>query len=205
MKTHFSLILACYNEGPTFEKSIRQIAKVLNSLSKPWEIIFVEDKSTDETKKTVEKFVGPRTNSRVIYHFKNQGRGKSVTDGIKAARGGICGYLDVDLEVAPDYILLFINEIENGADMVVGQRFYEGGLKSLTRYIASKTYSQMVRVLLNIPLKDTEAGYKFFRRSKIVPLLTKVKSKHWFWDTEIMVRSYYKGLKIEIGVNKYDK
>jgi len=131
-----SLILTCFNEGPTFEKSVRQVVSVLEKTKKKREIVFVDDKSTDETKKTIEKLVGQIKNSKAIYHSKNQGRGKSVADGIRASRGKICGYLDVDLEVSPDYIPLFVREIEDDADMAIGRRFYEGGIKSIVRYFS---------------------------------------------------------------------
>lgn len=196
-KIDLSLILPCYNEGSTFENSIAQILTVLKKLNKIWEVIFVEDNSTDETRKKVEKLTKQIKNSRAIFHLTNQGRGKSVSDGIRAAKGDICGYLDVDLEVAPSYIPLFVKEIEeNNYDMVVGKRFYEGSIKSLTRFLASKIYAQMVKFMLKIPIEDTEAGYKFFRRSKILPILSKVKSKGWFWDTEICARPYWEGLRI---------
>ena len=205
-KVDFSLILACYNEGTTFEKSVREIISVLNNLKRNWEIIFVEDKSTDETKKSVEKLAREIENAqlrqgyagqvRAIFHTKNEGRGKSVSDGIKAAKGIICGYLDVDLEVSASYIPLFVEEIEKGSDMVIGKRFYEGNFKSMIRFIASKFYSTLVKTILNIPIEDTEAGYKFLKRHKILPILSKVQDKHWFWDTEICTRAYWKGLKI---------
>ena len=195
-KVDFSLILACYNESTTFEKSVREIISVLNNLKRNWEIIFVEDKSTDETKKSVEEFTKEIKNAKAIFHTKNEGRGKSVSDGIKAAKGIICGYLDVDLEVSASYIPLFVEEIEKGSDMVIGKRFYEGNFKSMIRFIASKFYSTLVKTILNIPIEDTEAGYKFFKSHKILPILSKVQDKHWFWDTEICTRAYWKGLKI---------
>ena len=229
-KTDVSLVLACYNEGPTFETSVQRIIQILEKLKRNWEIIFVEDKSTDETKKTIEELVSKIKNShlrqghstlkvsdsksfggqaKAIYHSKNQGRGKSVADGIWASRSKICGYLDVDLEVSPDYIPLFVREIEDGADIAIGRRFYEGGIKSIVRYLASKTYALAVKTLLKIPIEDTEAGYKFFKRSKILPILSKVYDKHWFWDTEICARAYWSGLKINeipvLFVRRYDK
>src|SRR3990167_173995 len=195
-KVDFSLILACYNESTTFEKSVREIVSVLNNLKRNWEIIFVEDKSTDETKKSVEEFTKEIKNAKAIFHTKNEGRGKSVSDGIKAAKGIICGYLDVDLEVSASYIPLFVEEIEKGSDMVIGKRFYEGNFKSMIRFMASKFYSTLVKTILNIPIEDTEAGYKFFKSHKILPILSKVQDKHCFWDTEICTRAYWKGLKI---------
>jgi len=204
-----SLILTCFNEGPTFEESVQQIVSVLGKTKKNWEIVFVDDKSTDETKKTIQKLVGQIKNSKAIYHSKNQGRGKSVADGIRASQGKICGYLDVDLEVSPDYIPVFVREIENDADMTVGRRFYEGGFRSVTRYLASKTYSLMVKNLLKLPIEDTEAGYKFFKRSKILPILSKVHDNRWFWDTEICARAYATDLKISqvpvLFIRRHDK
>ena len=195
-KLYISLIIPCYNEGSTFEKSVEKIIKELRKLGRNWEIIFVEDKGQDKTKKSVEKFIKSIPNARAVFHRKNEGRGKSVADGIKIAKGEICGYLDVDLEVSEKYIPIFVKEIENGADVAVGKRFYEGGLKDLTRLLSSKAYAQAVKSILKLPIDDTEAGYKFFNRKKISPILPKIKSKHWFWDTEICAKAYWEGLKI---------
>lgn len=195
-KIDVSVILALYNEGPTLVQSVNKIVRVLKSLKKSWEIIFVEDKSTDATRKIIEGLVGQIKNTRVIYHRQNLGRGQSVADGIRVARGQICGYLDVDLEVSADYIPVFVEEIEKGADMAVGRRFYEGGLSSASRFLASKTYALIAKLLLKIPIEDTEAGYKFARRNKILPILAKVKDEKWFWDTEICARAFWAGLAI---------
>ncbi len=65
-KIEFSLILPCYNEGATLEKSVGDIMKVIKNLKLSSEIIFVEDKSTDDTKKSVEKLVANTKGSRAI-------------------------------------------------------------------------------------------------------------------------------------------
>ena len=196
-KVDLSIIIPCYNEGPTFEDSVNKIIEVAKTLKKNWEMILLEDKSVDDTKKTVEKFTNKYENIRAIFHTKNEGRGKSVSDGIKTAKGDICGYLDIDLEVSEKYIPLFVKEIEQGFDMAVGRRFYEGGeINSILRFLASKIYAIAVKYIVDIPVEDTEAGYKFFRRTKILPVLSKVKSKHWFWDTEICAQAHWNGLAI---------
>src|SRR3990167_10232622 len=99
-KVDLSLIIPCYNEGPTFTKSVNKIIRELKKINLSWEIIFVEDKSVDDTKKTVERFTKRYKNVRAIFHKKNEGRGKSVSDGVIAAKGIICCYLDIDLEVS---------------------------------------------------------------------------------------------------------
>lgn len=195
-KVDISVILACYNEGPTFKDSVNKVIKLLSNLKMKWEIIFVEDKSTDQTLKNVKSLLSSIKNARLIVHSKNFGRGKSVSDGILASRGEICGYLDIDLEVSENYISIFVEEIQKGFDLAIGRRYYEGDLKSLSRFLASKIYAFLVAITLKIPISDTEAGYKFFRKDKVLPVLAKVKDKHWFWDTEICARAFWSGLKI---------
>jgi|SRR3989344_178742 len=192
-----SIILACYNEGPTFEKSVAEIVKVLRSTHRPWEIIFVEDKSDDDTLQKVIKLTRKVNGSRAIYHRRNMGRGKSVSDGIWASRGSVCGYLDVDLEISARYIPIFVREVENDFDMVVGKRLYKANAKSIMRFIASKFYSVLVKTILGLKVDDTESGYKFFNRKKILPILKKTKDHGWFWDTEICARATFAGLRLK--------
>lgn len=195
-KIYFSLILPVFNEGSSFEASIKNIYKILGKLKKTYEVIFVEDKSTDGSIEILKKISHKLPNTKVIFHSKNQGRGKSVSDGLYAAKGKYAGFLDVDLEVSADYILLFIKELEKGFDLIVGKRFYEKNLTAVTRVASSVGYKLIVHSLLHLPIDDTEAGYKFFRRDKILPVLSKTTEKGWFWDTEICARSYWAGLKI---------
>lgn len=187
-KPYLSLILALYNEGSTLEQSLKTVYKSLKKIKKTWEVILVEDKSTDDTLVNIQKLLPYLKNTRLIQHKENQGRGKTVSDGIKAARGIYCGFLDVDLEVSSDYISIFTGELEKGFDMVVGNRFYEKNLSAVTRVLTSTGYKLIVRSFLNLPIDDTEAGYKFFKREKILQVLSKIVDKGWFWDILNSVR-----------------
>ncbi len=195
-KPYLSLIIPLYNEGSILEQNLKIIYKSLQKLTKSWELIFVEDKSTDNTLQKIQKLLPGFKNSRLIQHSKNEGRGKAVSDGINWAKGIYCGFLDVDLEVSADYIPLFIQELEKGFDLVVGNRFYEKNLSAISRVISSKGYKLIVHWLLRLPIDDTEAGYKFFKREAILPVISKITEKGWFWDTEICARSFWKGLRI---------
>lgn len=195
-KPYLSLILPLYNEGATLEQSLKTTYQSLQKIKKPWEVILVEDKSTDKTLETIQRLLPGLKNTKLISHTKNQGRGKTVSDGIKAAKGTYCGFLDIDLEVSSDYIPLFIRELEKGFDIVVGKRFYEKNLKAVTRVLTSIGYKIIVHSLLNLPIDDTEAGYKFFKREKILLVLSKIQDKGWFWDTEICARAYWASLKL---------
>ncbi len=194
-----SLILACYNEikRGTIQEGVKEIKEVLDSSKYSYEIIFIDDASSDGTKEYIEKLCSKNKNMKFIIHETNQGRGKSVTDGIKMAKGRITGYIDIDLETPAIYILQLAKEIEKGTDVATAHRIYNIDSKALHRWIAHKAYKRLSRYMLNTNFKDTEAGCKFFNKEKILPILNEVEDKHWFWDTEIMVRSYFKGLKIK--------
>lgn len=194
-----SVVLACYNEAEILEASFEQIRDTLEQMGKPFEIVFVDDVSRDRTREIIRELVAahPGLDTKVILHETNRGRGATVTDGFRAARGEIAGFLDVDLEVHSRYIPSLVRAIERGADVATVRRIYAFQLRSLDRYFMSRGYSFLVRKLLNTGLRDTESGYKFFRRATVLPLLDEIQDPGWFWDTEFMVRAERKGLRVE--------
>jgi glycosyltransferase involved in cell wall biosynthesis len=193
-----SLVIACYNEAEQLEQSFAEILETLHDLGRRFEVIFVDDVSRDRTREILRGLpeAYPDVAIRLILHDANTGRGGAVTDGFRAARGEIAGYLDVDLEVHSRYIPSVVRAIEKGADIAVVRRIYAFQVRSLDRYVMSRGYSWLVRSLLDVDLHDTETGYKFFRRRAVLPLLDEIEDEGWFWDTEFMVRAARRGLRI---------
>lgn len=194
-----SLIVPCYNEAPHLEKNLNRLKQVLESMVYQFEIIIIDDASKNNTVEMIERFLLANqgaNNIKFIRHGVNCGRGKTVSEGILAARGEIAGFVDVDFSTSPWYILALAAEIKNGADIVIGQRIYKLKFKALHRWILSKGYKFLVRLFLGLDLGDTESGCKFFNRQRIIPVLSAVKDERWFWDTEIIARSKLAGLKI---------
>jgi glycosyltransferase AglD len=194
-----SVVLACYNEEQILAPNFEEIRDTLENLGRPYEIIFVDDVSRDRTREIIRSIVAahPKADLQVILHEANQGRGATVTDGFRAARGEIVGYLDVDLEVHSRYIPSLVRAIEKGADVATVRRIYAFQLRSIDRYFMSRGYSFLVRKLLRVPIQDTETGYKFFRRERLRPVLAEIEDGGWFWDTEFMVRALRRGLRLE--------
>lgn len=192
-----SVVLACYNEEETLEASFREIWKALGSLPCTSEIICVDDLSRDRTPEIIRRLVADHPGRvRALFHETNRGRGATVNDGFRASRAEIVGFLDVDLEVHARYIPSLVDAIEEGADVATVRRIYAFQAGSLDRYFMSRGYSQLVRWLLDVPLLDTETGFKFFRREKLLPVLDAIHDPGWFWDTEFMVRAHLRGLRI---------
>jgi hypothetical protein len=102
-----------------------------------------------------------------------------------------------------------VREIQRGADVATVRRVYAFQLRSLDRYFMSRGYSWLVKKLLGVKLQDTESGYKFFRRDKLLPVLDAIEDRGWFWDTEFMVRAARRGLAIRevpgAFVRRWDK
>ena len=200
-KPELSLVLPCYNEAQHIDKSIERIIQTLEDSRLTYEVILIDDKSKDDTAKHIKNIVKKNKNIRAFFHKENFGRGGTVKDGILKSRANIVGFIDIDLEVLPDYIPHILRVLKNGeADMVVGQRHYPFHffpIDHLLRLILSNGYTFMVRNLLYLPIHDTESGYKFFIKKKIIPVLTKTQDMHWFWDTEITARALMDGLRVK--------
>ena len=192
-----SVVLACYNEEETLEASFREIWKTLEGLNRTSEVVFVDDVSRDRTREIIRALTDAHPDRvRAIFHETNRGRGATVNDGFRAARAPIVGFLDVDLEVHARYIPSLVAAIEDGADVATVHRIYAFQVRALDRYFMSRGYSMLVRRLLRVPLRDTETGFKFFRRATLQPILDAIADPGWFWDTEFMVRAYEAGLRI---------
>jgi hypothetical protein len=91
-----TVVIACYMEEGHLADSIRQLTKTLDRLRLTYELVFVEDKSTDRTAEIVAELVRGHDNRRAVYHDRNVGRGGTVTEGFLLARGRVVGFLDID-------------------------------------------------------------------------------------------------------------
>jgi glycosyltransferase involved in cell wall biosynthesis len=207
----FSLVVACYNEEPILEASMVETFRVLDAVKWSSEVVFVDDRSADGTLAAIDRIraAHPNRTIQVIAHPTNVGRGGTVMDGIAAARGRLVGFIDIDLEVHARYLLPCLLALEGGADIATALRVYRFQWKSLDRYLLSRGYRWLLGLMMPIPFQDTETGFKLFRRDRILPVLAHCTDRGWFWDTEIMVRAHYAGLRaVEIPalfLRRFDK
>jgi glycosyltransferase involved in cell wall biosynthesis len=151
----------------------------------------------------------PHRTLRKIVHQANVGRGGTVTEGMREARGRYVGFIDIDLEVHARYLLPCLLALDAGYDVATALRVYRFTVRSIDRYVLSRGYRWLMRQLLQVDLQDTETGFKLFRRDRILPVLDACQDRGWFWDTEVMVRSQRAGLRIAeipaLFVRRFDK
>lgn len=194
-----SVVIPCYNEAPILAESLPELLAALRGMRLTSELILVDDASRDGTVSLLEECRRQHTDIpiQIIRHTTNMGRGRTVADGWRAARGRIVGYLDIDLEVHARYVPAMVDAIDRqGADGAVAWRMYKMTWSVLVRALCSKSYHLLVRGMLRLPFKDTETGFKFFKREAVLPWLETVRHPGWFWDTELMARAWFQGLRI---------
>lgn len=197
MSRDLSIVLPCYDEGPTLRQSLERITRVVGGMEVEAELILIDDHSADDTPRDVARFAReaplPVT---AIFHEVNRGRGATVREGLTVAEGRVAGFLDVDLEVGPDHIPTFYEAILAGADVATGRRYLRVSPRDLHRYVASRAYARLVRWRLGLPFADTEAGYKFFSVDAAQALAASTWEDGWFWDTEVLAVAWAKGLRV---------
>jgi len=206
-----SLVIACYNEEPILAASMAEVFRVLDALRWTSEVIFVDDQSRDGTLAVIHRIMAanPDRRIRLLAHERNVGRGGTVTDGMRIAEGRFLAFLDIDLEVHARYLLPCVIALEEGHDVATALRIYRFSWRSLDRYVLSRGYRWLMRRLLDVPLQDTETGFKVFRADRIRPVLDACVDRGWFWDTEVMVRAHFAGLRIAevpaLFLRRFDK
>ncbi|RLD05700.1 MAG: glycosyltransferase family 2 protein [Chloroflexi bacterium] len=157
-----SVIIPVYNEV----QNIREILSRVQATGLAWEILIVDDGSTDGTREILKELDGT-DQIRVILHEKNQGKGAAVRTGFAEAKGDVFLIQDADLEYDPrDYPAILQPIDEEIADVVYGSRFL-GATRRSTMFwhmIANKLLTLATNILYNNILTDMETGYKVFRR-----------------------------------------
>jgi glycosyltransferase involved in cell wall biosynthesis len=193
-KADLTLIFPTYNELPHLHESIKRIEDFCKTLKAPTQILFVDDGSKDGTRDALREY--EKRGHKVIFHEVNQGRGAAVTTGIHATDTAYVGFIDIDMEVDIFSMLPLVEQMRRGGDIVLGMRVYKLRASIMHRYVLSMGYQHVAAKYLGLPRRDSETGFKLFRREAILPVLARVQSKGWFWDTEIVARAHLMGLDI---------
>jgi glycosyltransferase involved in cell wall biosynthesis len=195
-----SVVFPAYNEANKLETAVAKVAKVLEEFADSYEIIIAEDGSTDGTDKIAAALSESYPFVKHLHGEKRLGRGAALKNAFKQSRGRILVYMDVDLATNIEQLKSLVRTVEEeGFDFAVGSRMLSESKveRNRTRQIASKSYNFLVRVMLGSEVKDHQCGFKAFKREALMELLDEVSACHWFWDTELLVRAFRKGVKIK--------
>lgn len=190
-----SIVIPAYNEEKTIEEIIHRIFDVELPNNTEKEIIVVDDCSSDKTHDLIIK-LKEKHSIKIFQHKKNQGKGASVTTGIKASTGDVVVIQDADLEYSPeDYVTLLEPIISHDADVVYGSRFMGGKPHRVLyfwHYIGNRMLTTFSNMMTNLNLTDMETCYKMMTRKVVDDIKDKLKSKRFGIDPEItaLVKRY---------------
>jgi glycosyltransferase involved in cell wall biosynthesis len=191
-------VIPVFNGRAALEIAIPRSIEILSGITTSFEIIVAEDGSKDGSAEFVLHYGENDPRVLLLHSDERQGRGKALNRAIREAKGDIVCYYDVDLATDMQHLQELIDIIRRGADAATGSRLLPTSDTQRTggRTLASRGYNFLVRTILASRLYDHQYGFKAFNRQRILSILPLVRSDHWFWDTELLVRSQLQGYTV---------
>ena len=196
-----SVVLPCFDEEANIADAIRNAAAAAAESSEDYEIIVVDDGSTDATGRIAQDFVGPDARVRLIAHTVNRGYGDALRSGIDAARMEWVlladGDLQFDLRELADFVPL-----TRSADVVWGWRIMRRD--TLARRGLGAAWNGLMRALFHPPVRDVDCGFKLVRRDVLQRF--RLQTSGAMISTELAVKCQAEGARFaEIGVHHHPR
>ena len=186
-----SVFFPCYNEAGNIERVTRRAVEVLDGLVSDWEIIIVDDGSSDDTGAIADRLAREDTRIRVVHHATNGGYGLALRSGFEAATRPYVFYTDGDgqFDIAELQRLL---ELRDEADIISGYR--RRRRDGLRRKLFAAAWGFMVQRLLGFRCRDVDSAFKLYRREIFDRI--KLRSTGALIDAEILARAARAGYTI---------
>jgi glycosyltransferase involved in cell wall biosynthesis len=162
-----SVVLPCYNERNHVEQEIKRIRAALEAAGMSYELICVDDGSTDGTREVLDQLPGIRR----IFFPRNQGSGTARRIGSQEARGRVVVWTDADMTYPNELIPDLVRELDDSYDQVVGARKSEAGTYKFFRVPAKWAIRRLASYLTNTPIPDLNSGLRAFKREVAKPYL----------------------------------
>lgn len=186
----FSIIIPSYNEQDRIAATLERVERYLSALGKPFEIIVVDDGSSDDMLSIVTDMAAASSVIRIISYKPNHGKGYAVRQGVAAARGEYIAFSDADLSAPIEEIDKLFAAMEKGSDIAIGSRAIHGAEipvhQPLYRELGGKALNLIIRALAVPGIRDTQCGFKLFRGNVARELFAKCFLDGWGFDVEIL-------------------
>lgn len=201
-----SVFFPAYNEEKNLEKTVAKAIEVLSQVAAKWEVIIVNDGSTDKTGEVADRLAKDFKNLRVIHHPQNRGYGAALKSGLYNARHDWIAFTDADGQFDFSEIAKFVKtQEETQTDLVIG--YYLQRKVSWFRILGSRLLWQpAVYLLFGLRARDIDCGFKLIKKEVVqkIPLLEAERGP--FISSEFLIKAKRAGFKIaEIGVRHYPR
>lgn len=183
-----SVVVPFYNPGEVLISHMKDIVDVLTQSGISYEILAVSDGSSDGSAEALS-IVG--LDKVVVSELEvNMGKGEALWQGFSQSSGKYVGFIDADGDIPAKVLLWFVDVIRSdNPEILVGSKRHPRSSVDYTtlRRVYSWGFQQLSRLLFNLPVRDTQAGIKFFRRDIIAEILPHVVETRFAFDLELMV------------------
>lgn len=201
-----SVVIPCFNEINTISEIIKKIDNALNKYQ--FEVLVIDDCSTDGSVVLLEKLKLNNKNVRVLLNSKNLGKGASLRKGFNEAMGEIICIQDADLEYDPNDLIPMIDLIiSDKADVVIGSRFRGNGPVRANLFfnrLANFIITTLTNIFTNLSLTDIECCYKVFKKNDIQKI--NLRENRFGIEPELTIKFANLNLRIfEIGISYYGR
>ena len=203
-KPTISLVIPMFNEESNIEHAIQYAVQALSEHARDYEIVIVDDASTDESPELVRRAIAGNNRIRLMRHDFNQKLGASLRTGFSAAKSELILYMDADLPFDPDVLGRAVRAMSlTRADVISGYRF-DRTTEGMRRTIYTILYNLLIRVLFQISIRDINFSFKLMRREVIDAV--QLRSEGSLIDAELIVKARNRGFVIQqIGLDYFPR
>lgn len=195
---YLSLIIPAYNEEQRLPASLRSVYEFVSKQSYAWEVVVVENGSSDNTLRIAQEFADKHTGFHVL-QANGRGKGLAVRQGMLFAQGEWRMMLDADLSMPVNEIPRFIPPAIQNSEVIIASREAPGAVRynePEVRHIGGRVINAMIRLLALPGLHDTQCGFKCFSARAAQELFTRQTIDGWSFDVEILYLARKRGYKI---------
>ena len=187
---HLSIVVPAYNEGARIEDALHRITTCAASRGWDAEILVVDDGSTDNTAEIVQHWAQTNPRLHLIQNPGNRGKGYSVRNGLLQAAGDIVMFTDADLSAPMEEAERLFDALDRGADVAIGSRWLDRARQTihqpLYRRFFGRCFNWVTRTVMGLPYKDTQCGFKAFKRQAAQVIFRLQTIERWGFDPEIL-------------------
>lgn len=197
-----SVIIPAYNEEKRLPKTLGAIDEYLPRQSYGYEILVVNDGSTDKTTRVIQNLKSRIQNLRLVDNKENHGKGYVVRQGLLEAKGKYRLFSDADNSTSIDQVEKMLPELERGHDIVIGSRDIKGAVleppQPLHRRLLGEGFKLLRKIIVGPwDIQDTQCGFKMFSAGAVEDIFPRLKINRWAFDVEVLAVAKKLGYKIK--------
>ena len=195
-----SVIMPAYNEAGHIKSSIEETVKAFNEFGCQWELVVMDDGSTDDTFSRALELTKSYPHSLIVKQNSfNLGKGRAIKKALRYISGEYAVFLDADMDLHPTQVETLFDIMRlNNADVVIGSKMHPNSVVRypLQRKLMSHIYYLLVRILFNLPCHDTQTGLKLFKTEVLRKVFPRILVKKFAFDLEVLVNAHHLGYRI---------